>query len=303
MRERVMKNKRGVHYFTRRDLVGYLFLLPELLVFSIFFIYPIIRGILLSFVEFHVSQSVFVGLENYYSIFRDSLFYKAFWNTTAYTLMILPTGVIIALIISSILFPLSSKLQSFFKAAYYLPGVLSGVVVAITWKWIMDPSNGILNGLLETIGLEGMTWLTHPSTALPSLALISIMGGQGQSIIVLLANMGSIAPSIYESAKIDGAGAVDTFFRITIPLLKPTILYLLVTGLISSYVVFENIYLITGGGPAHSTTTIAYMIYQEAFSFFDFGRASAISTVLFIFIMTMSLLQFRILGEKNEKKK
>lgn len=284
---------------TKSDLIGYCFLLPEILVFSIFFIYPIVRGMILSFFEFGVNQSTFVGWENYISIFGDKHFYQAFWNTTLYTLMTLPTGLLLALVLAALLYPMSAHIQSFFKAAYYLPGVLSGAVVAITWKWLMDPNNGILNGLLTEIGAQPQTWLSHPHTALLSLALIAIMSGQGQSIIVLLANMGSISPTLYESARMDGAGGVRIFFRITLPLLKPTILYLLVTGLISSYVVFENIYLITGGGPAFSTTTIAYMIYNEAFGFFEFGRASAISSVLFIFIMLMTLLQFKLLGEEK----
>lgn len=288
-------------FFCRKNMVGYLLLLPELVVFSAFLIYPIIRNIVLSFYEFNVQQSTFIGWDNYISIFKDPLFAKAFLNTALYTLLTLPAGILLALIVASLLNPLSARWQSFFKAAYYLPGVLSGVVVAITWKWIMDPNNGILNAVLANFGIEGIKWLSHPSTAMLSLALIAVMGGQGQSIVVLLANMGSISPAIYESAKIDGAGPVATFVRITVPLLKPTILYLTVTGLISSFVIFENIYLITGGGPASSTTTIAYLIYQEAFSFFDFGRSSAMSTVLFVVIMLMALLQFKLMGEKKDE--
>lgn len=288
-------------FFCRRNMVGYLFLLPELIIFSVFLIYPIIRNIILSFYEYNVQQSVFVGWDNYISIFHDELFAKAFLNTALYALMTVPTGIFLALVVASLLNPLSPKWQSFFKASYYLPGVLSGVVVAITWKWIMDPNNGILNSILEHFGIFGIKWLSHPKTSLLSLAIIALMSGQGQSIVVLLANMGSISPSVYESAKIDGAGPAATFFKITIPLLKPTILYLTVTNLISSFVIFENIYLITGGGPASSTTTIAYLVYQEAFSFFDFGRSSAMSTVLFVVIMLITLLQFRLMGEKKNE--
>lgn len=283
----------------RNDVIGYLFLLPELVIFTIFFIYPILRGVVLSFYDFGVNHSEFVAFRNYLSVFKDKLFYQAFWNTTVYTVLTLVPGLLIALILAALLFPLSGRLQSFFKAAYYLPGVLSGAVVAITWKWIMDPNNGVLNGILESIGLEPCPWLTHPDTAMVSLALIALLGGQGQSIIVLLANMGSIDPTIYESAKLDGSSPATTFFRITVPLLRPTILYLSVTGLIRSYVVFENIYLITNGGPAFSTTTVAYLIYSEAFGYFDFGRASAISTILFVFIMVMSFLQFKFLGKEK----
>lgn len=293
--------KKGVFasIFNKKNLVGYAFLLPMLIVFSFSVFYPIIRGVWLSFFEFRVKGNLFVGLDNFVSVLADKNVYNAFKNTVMYALMTVPTGLFIALVLASILYTLPMRLQSFFKGAYYLPGVLSGAVVAITWKWILDPDLGILNALLQNIGLEGSKWLTHPSTALPSLAMISLLSGQGKSIVVLLANMGSISDEVYDSAKIDGAGPVNIFFRITIPLLKPTILYILVTELINSFTVFETIYMMTGGGPARSTTTIAYLIYQEGFSFFNHGRASAMATLLFFVIALITVVQFKLLEEKE----
>ena len=281
----------------KKNLWGYFFLAPEIIIFSIFLIYPILRGLLLSFMEFKVGGSKWIGLQNFVSVIKDDLVLTSFLNTTIYTIGIVPGGIIIALILSALIFPLSARAQTFFKAAYYLPGVVSGVVVALTWSWIFDPESGLLNYLLSFIGLGPYLWLSHPDTAMLSLILMALLGGQGGSIVIILANMSTIPISLYESAKMDGGNEWHLFRHITIPLLKPTILYLLVMGIIGSYQVFESIYVLTKGGPMNSTTTIAYLIYSEGLGSFEFGRASAIATMLFVVILALSLIQFRAFRE------
>jgi multiple sugar transport system permease protein len=282
-----------------RNLWGYFFLAPRLIIFSVFLIYPIIRGLLLSFMEYKVKGSRWVGLDNFIAIMKDDLFITALKNTTYYTIGVVPAGILLALFFSAIIFPLAPRMQTFFKSAFYLPGVISGVVVALTWSWIMDPDTGLLNYILSLVNLGPYQWLSHAKTSMFSLILINLLSGQGVSIIIILANMAAIPLSLYESAKIDGANEWRLFRHITVPLLKPTILYLVIMGIISSYQVFESIYVLTRGGPMNSTTTIAYLIFQEGLGSFEFGRASAIATVLLVIIFILSILQFRIFKEEK----
>ena len=249
--------------------------------------------------EYNVEGSKWIGLQNFINIFKDDLFLISLKNTTFYTIGVVPVGIILALFFSALIFPLSARPQTFFKSAFYLPGVISGVVVALTWSWIMDPEVGLLNYLLSLVHLGPYQWLSHPDTALLSLILINLFSGQGGSIVIILANMTSIPLSLYESAKIDGSNEWHLFRYITVPLLKPTILYLVVMGIISSYQVFDSIYVLTKGGPMNSTTTIAYLIYQEGLGSFEFGKASAIATILLVIIFTLSVIQFRIFKEEK----
>ncbi|GIP34972.1 carbohydrate ABC transporter permease [Paenibacillus sp. J2TS4] len=296
----ITNKKNGIDRKLKKNLWGYFFVLPEMVIFLIFVIIPILRGLSFSFLNYNVSGSTWVGLQNFADVFKDDIFWIALKNTSIYTVLVVPGGVGVALMLSWLIFPLSPKLQAFFKAAYYLPGVISGVVVALVWKWIMDPETGLLNYALSFIGLGPYPWLSHPDTALYSLVLIAIMGGQGAAVIIITANMGAIPASLYEAARIDGSSAWHQFRHITLPLLRPTLLYLFVVGMIGSYQVFESVYVLTGGGPYYSTTTIAYLIYSSAFDFFEFGKASAAATVLFVTIFILSLIQFYVFREDKK---
>ena len=286
-----IKRQKSIRVFKYHAL-GYVFLLPELIIFGIFVIIPVVRGLYLSFFEFSVFSSKFIGMRNFADTLTDKLFWKALSNTTAYTLMVVPGGLAVAVILSALIFRLPLKSQTFYKASFYLPGVISGVVVALTWAWLLDKDTGLMNYIFSQIGIERFPFLSHYKTALPTLAGITIIGGQGGSIVVLLANMSAISTDLYESASIDGANAVQQFRYVTVPMLKPTILYLLLMGTIGSYQVFDSIYVLTKGGPANSTMTVSYLIYSSAFNYFEFGKASAIATLLFLIIMTLSMIQF-----------
>lgn len=280
---------------------GYGFLLPEIIIFSLFLIYPVLKGFSLSFVDYNLKGSTWVGLANFYEVFKNELFWISVRNTTVYTFFVVSGGLAIALVLSTLIFPLSQKSQTFFKAAFYLPGVISGVVIAMSWAWIFDPHSGLLNYILSFISLGPYQWLSHPQTALFSLILMSWMGGQGPSIVILLANMCTIPKTYYEAARIDGANAWQLFWHVTIPLLRPIILYLVVMNTITSYQVFESIYIMTGGGPMHSTTTLAYLIYSSAFNFFEFDKASTIATMLFIIVVILSIFNFRVFRDNKDK--
>lgn len=285
----------------RQDWSGYLFVLPILITFSLFVIYPLIRGLALSFMDYRpLGGSSWVGLKNYHAIFVDPLFWKTLKVTTVYTLAVVPGGVLIALFLAFLIFPLSKPIQTFFKASYYLPGVVSAVVLALVWGWIYAPTNGLLNYLLSLFGLGPVKWLSDPKTALFSVILMSLITGQGASIVFLLAAMGQIPSSIIESARLDGANGWQEFWHITLPLLRPSILYLLVMGTIGSYQIFDTIFVMTGGGPYYATTTIAYLIYTTGFDLFEFGLASAQSVILFLIILILALIQFRVLSTQIE---
>ena len=281
----------------KRNLSGYVMLLPEILVFGVFLVYPLIRGMLNSFYSFKGPTPVWTGLANFTSVFHDDLFWIALKNTSVYTVLVVPGGILVALVTSWLIYPLGDRAQTFYKGAFYLPGVVSGVVVGLSWKWIFEPTSGLFNYILSLVHLGPVPWLTSPNTALYSLVLMVIMGGQGASIVIILANMMAISQSIFESARLDGCNSFQLLVRIMIPLLRPVILYLTVLGVIGSYQVFDSIFVMTSGGPYRSTTTLSYLIYQSAFQFFEFGKASAMAALLFLIVFGLSVIQFRFFRE------
>lgn len=276
---------------------AYIFLLPSFVFFSVFFFAPVIWSVVLSFMDYQLFPNGWIGLGNYRYIFEDPLLWRSLLNNLYYTLGVVPLWLIKALVVSAIIFPFRKPMQTFFKAAFYLPHVTSAVILSMIWLWILNPPFGLLNAILNT---PGFAWLGNKMTAMPSLIAMQVIMGGGSSIVLISAAMGSIPQDYYEAAELDGAGKVQQALRITLPLLRPTILYLVVMGTISSFQVFTNIYLMTQGGPQFTTTTIVYLIYETAFQFFDFGAASAMAVILFIIIFVFALVQFRWLGTDVE---
>lgn len=279
---------------------AYFFILPNLLLYAVFFLLPVAWSMVLSFLDYQWWGIEFVGLANYTKVFKDPIFWKAVVNTAYYTLGVVPLWLGKALIISAMIFPFRKPLQTFFKAAFYLPHVTSAVILSMIWLWIYNPPFGLLNYVLSFFGIDPVAWLGNTLTAMPSLILMQVVMGGGSSIVLISAAMNGIPTYLYEAAELDGARPVQVFFRITLPLLKPTLLYLVVTGTINSFQVFTNIYLMTRGGPQFATTTIVYMIYDTAFKQFQFGPASAMAMVLFVITALFALVQFKWLGQEVE---
>jgi multiple sugar transport system permease protein len=279
---------------------AYFFILPNLLLYAVFFLLPVAWSMVLSFLDYQWWGIEFVGLANYTKVFKDPIFWKAVVNTAYYTLGVVPLWLGKALIISAMIFPFRKPLQTFFKAAFYLPHVTSAVILSMIWLWIYNPPFGLLNYVLSFFGIDPVAWLGNTLTAMPSLILMQVVMGGGSSIVLISAAMNGIPTYLYEAAELDGARPVQVFFRITLPLLKPTLLYLVVTGTINSFQVFTNIYLMTRGGPQFATTTIVYMIYDTAFKQFQFGPASAMAMVLFVITAIFALVQFKWLGQEVE---
>lgn len=280
---------------------AYLFILAPVLLFLVFTLYPVLSALVMSFQKYNIMNSTWVGLDNYERLVKDDTFWKSIRNTLIFTVGTVPVNILITFVLSYFIFQMKSKWQTFFKATLYLPAVASGVTISIVWLAIFDPTDsGLLNRFLSLFGLDPVIWLGQSGTALFSLILMNWLGSHGAGIILYLAAMGGIPKSLYEAADIDHASGWTQFSKITWPLLKPTTLYLLVTGVITSFQVFISVYLMTQGGPNFATTTIAYLIYETAFKFYEFGLASAQSFVLAVIIIVISVIQFKYFSSDIE---
>lgn len=296
-----VKKSSSAKIFWREYGWAYLFILAPVLLFLIFTLYPVLTALIMSFQQYNIMNSTWVGFDNYSRLFQDSTFWKSMWNTVIFTVGTVPINILITFGLSYLIFQMKNSAQTFFKATLYLPAVASGVTISIVWLAIFDPtSSGLLNRFLLWFGIDPVIWLGQSSTALFSLILMNWLGSHGAGIILYLASMGGIPKSLYEAADIDHASGWTKFARITWPLLKPTTLYLLVTGVITSFQVFISVYLMTQGGPNFATTTIAYLIYQTAFEFYEFGLASAQSFVLALLIIIVSVIQFKYFSSDIE---
>ena len=266
------------------------FILPAFIGTFIFIIIPIFCSFALSFTEWDLLNDIkFVGLSNYKAILSQKEFINILVNTLVYAISTTIFALIIPLIIASIL---NSKIKcsELFKTIYFLPFITPAVVIAIVWGWIFDPNIGGVNMLLKT----HYTWLFDTHLAMPVLIFISVWKLIGYNVVLFLTGFASIDKSLYEAAKIDGAGANETFFNITLPLLKPTTYFVLLVTAISSFQVFDLIYVMTSGGPQDSTNVIVYSIYKYAFEYFDVGKSCALAYILFAIIFVLALLQRKI---------
>ncbi|WP_202079259.1 carbohydrate ABC transporter permease [Caldalkalibacillus salinus] len=283
----------------KKNKAAYLFLMPKLLFFTVFMLIPILWSFVLSFQEFGVFETTWVGFKNYVDVFESPLFRTSLWNTFLYTVVTVPAFVITALIIATMIHPLGKLSQSFFRSAFYLPTVTSMVIIAMVWRWMYNYRFGLFNYVLGWFGIESIDWLNQTATALPALMIMSILIPPGAGIIIYLAAMNNISPTLYEAAKIDGASPFQRWWRITVPLIKPTTLYLVILSTIGSFQVFTQIIMMTGGGPGNATETIVHVIYKTAFRDFNFGLASAQSVILFFIIMIFAIFQYRWFRTEN----
>lgn len=269
---------------------AWIFVFPALLGMLIFIIIPIFFSFGLSFAKWDLLNPIqFVGLDNYKEIFTEPLFGKILLNTVVFALATSFFGVIIPLILAAIM---NSKIRGtdFFKTAYFLPFITPMIVIGIVWEWIFDPNIGLLNKVLQV----HINWLYDPHCAMPALIIVSVWKLIGYNMIIFLSGFSGISNSMFEAAKIDGANPVETFFYVTIPLLSPTIFFVVIITAVSSFQVFDLIYLMTQGGPLDSTNVLVYAIYKNAFEYFNAGKASAIAYVLFVIILVLTLLQWNM---------
>ncbi|WP_158560316.1 carbohydrate ABC transporter permease [Paenibacillus contaminans] len=283
----------------RREISGWLFVLPMLLFFIAFVVYPIISSFKGSLYSFDYAEYTYAGFDNYKQLLGDSLFWKAVWNTLVFVVYIVPSVTIVALLMAAIIHAYPKKMQTFFKAAFYVPGVTSVVSLAMVWEYMYNNQFGLANYLLKVLGMPPINFLGS-GYAYSSLSLILITITIGSAIVVFSAALNGIPRDLYESASLDGATQVRSFFSITLPMLKPSILYVVVTSTIGAFQVFAIILLMTGGGPAYKTTTILMLIYREAFINMNFGLANAMGIMLCLLICLIAFLQFKLLKSDVE---
>lgn len=291
---------RRIARFWHRHKWSYFFIAPSMILFFIFIFYPVIRAFLLAFQKVSLRSSEWVGLQNFVDVFSSRLFLDAMAHTFIYAICVVAAWIVSSLAVAALLQPLSNKVQSLFRGAFYLPYVTSIIVIALVWVWIFDPSYGFFNYLLGLVGLPRVLWLQNPDIALWSIVLSTVLVVPGTGVVLYSASIGSIPRDLYEAAEVEGANGFQKWVRITIPLLKPTTLYLMVIYTIAGFQIFERVYIMTGGGPINRTTTLVQLIYLTAFSDFNFGRASAQALILFAIIAFFSFVQFRFLSTDVE---
>lgn len=270
--------------------VGWVFIFPALVGTFIFIIIPVICSFGLSFMDWDlINKAQFVGLRNYKTLLFDPLFGKILLNTFVYAFSTSILAVIIPLVLASIL---NSKIRGseFFKTAYFLPFITPMIVIGVVWEWIFDPNIGVLNYLLRL----HINWLYDPHFAMPAIIIVSVWKLIGYNMVIFLSGFSAINQSLFEASKIDGANALDTFRFVTVPLLSPTIFFVVIITCISSFQIFDLIYLMTQGGPLDSTNVLVYAIYKNAFEYFKVGQASAIAYVLFVIILVLTLIQWNL---------
>lgn len=273
-----------------KAFAGWVFILPALIGTFIFIVIPVICSFGLSFMKWDlINPASFVGLSNYKLIFTEPLFGKILVNTFVYAFSVSFFGVIIPLILACIL---NSKIRGseFYKTAYFLPFITPMIVIGIIWGWIFDPNIGAMNYVLKT----HINWLYDPTFAMPAVIAVSVWKLIGYNMVIFLSGLSAINQSLFEASKIDGANHFDTFRFVTVPLLGSTIFFVVIITAISSFQVFDLIYIMTSGGPLDSTNVLVYSIYKNAFEYFNVGKASAIAYVLFVIILALTLLQWKL---------
>lgn len=285
---------------TKGILWGYFFVLPSLLMFLIFSLYPMVDSIVLSFQRLRLTGREWMGLQNYARLLDETAFFTILTNTFLYVLLIVPIGVLLALFMSVLIYRLPTMAQTFFKSAFYLPVVTSGLVLSMVWLYLYDPAFGLFNYLLGQLGLEPVLWLADPTFSLLSIVFMYHASHWGGSIILLTASMGGIPKELYEAASIEGASILRQVVAITIPLLKPALTYVSILGTIAALQIFTEIFVMTRGGPNYATTNLVFSIYEYGFIRFDFGRASAVAVVLLVITVGLAIVQFRVLRTNVE---
>jgi len=272
---------------------GYLFILPSFALVFIFVLYPVISGFYYSLTDWNmISEPSYVGIDNYTKILNDDLAITTIKNTIIYSGIGVPLGIIISLLLAM---ALNQKVRgiTFYRSAYYLPVITSTVAISIVFRWIFNSDHGLLNQLLVQIGIDPVRWLLDPDIALYSLVGVTVWRGLGLNMIIYLAALQDVPKELYEAASLDGAGAIQKFLKITVPLITPALFFTSITGVIGSLQSFDLVYNMTEGGPGTSTYLVGYYIWQQAFSYLRMGYGAALAFVLFFVIFILTVIQWR----------
>jgi len=286
---RISRMRLQEHFF------GWLFILPVVIGVLSFQFYPILVSIYASLTNWTgLNNPSFVGIDNYTRLVTEDRFFRlTLRNTAYYTLGSIPLSMTLALVLA-LLCNRSMRMVYWYRTAFFAPNVTSTVAISLVWFWLYAPDVGVINWLLSLVGIAGPAWLTSLTWAMPAVIIVGVWQHVGYPMLILLAGLQGIPESFYEAAKLDGAGVLARFRRITLPLLTPSLFFLLITQFISSFQVFGLIYVMTQGGPANATNVYIHYLYQNAFAFGRLGYASAMAWVLFVLIALITLVQWQL---------
>ncbi len=289
------KVRSGLGLRRQATIAGYLFLLPNIIGFLVFSSIPVLATLAISMLDWDMIRTpTFVGLGNYAALLtEDAVFLQVLRNTAYFVIGTVPAGIILSLLLAV---AMNSRIRgiTFFRAVFFIPVITSSVAVAMIWRWLYNGDFGLINTGLDLIGLPMVPWLSSSKWAMPAVILMAIWKRIGYDMVLYLAGLQAIPPQLYEAAEIDGAGRLQRFWFITLPMLTPTTFFIVVISIIGSFQVFDLAFILTSGGPGNATNTIVMYVYNQAFQFFHMGYAAAVAWVLFTIILIVTLIQWRI---------
>lgn len=290
--------KKNIKSSTKNEIVtAYLMMAPDIIGLLVFVFIPILYAFYVSLHDWNgISEMVFAGFKNYAKLMKDDSFWKSIRITVKYTLMYVPSIFCLALLLATLLNSLKGKMQSFFRTAYFMPYAISSVIAGLMWSFNFDPMKGYFNQILKAMGFPAQKFLASTTQALGSVAVVGVWMVLGYNTILFLSAIKDIPVSYYEAADIDGANGLHKFFKITLPLLKNSSLFILVVTTIGSFQAFDVIKVMTNGGPASATNTTVLYVYQQAFEVSQMGYSSAVAFILFLFIMLLTVAQMKLMG-------
>ena len=284
-----------------KRIVPSLFILPAVVINLVFFVYPFIQSLVMSFHDWPIlGKRTFIGFENFANVFADEMFWKSLWFTVKYALLVTPSLFILAFALA-LLINKSVRGRNIFRSVYFAPVVISMSTCSLIWLWMYNDLYGILNHLMMRIGLihEPILWMSNAATSLPAVVIMITWKMAGFSMLIILAALQGVDEQVYEAAGIDGSGKVNTFFQITLPIIRPQVGLALILSVIGSVLAFEQFTIMTKGGPMRSTTTIVSYIYETSFRQFKLGYGSALAMVLLIILLGLSYFQFKLLRDPS----
>jgi len=278
-----------------------LFLLPNALIFTIFIIIPAFQGLRMAAYEWGILyQPIFVGWANFLELAKDTVFWRTFANTLVYSLFAVPFLAVTALFLAMLLQDSAMKGVRIFRSIFYLPSLLSMITVGIAWRFLLGDEMGIVNYVIRSFRGQGVHWLSDAGTAMGSIILVTVWAGSGYFMIIVLAGLQSIPRELYEAARIDGASHSEIFWRITLPMLRSTMLVVFVLATIGSFKAYELVFVMTQGGPGYTTKFIVQQVYQAAFMEDRMGYAATMSIVLMVLIVAFTSIQFALSGKEQD---
>jgi multiple sugar transport system permease protein len=275
-------------------------IVPAISIIGIFLFYPLADAFIIAFRNYRIGEVGGFTLQNFTQALSDPKFVKACWNTVLYSCVVVPANTLTALIVASLIYSLHGKAKGFFRGAYYLPGVASVVVLTMVWRWIFNTEVGLANNFLRWFEISPIGWLTDPDIAFWSVIATGVFKSPGGSMLIYLASMANIPGSLYESAELEGASSFEKWWHITVPLLRGTTSFLLITGAIAALQVFAQVLMLTDGGPGISTEVVVHRVYTSAFRDFDFGLSAAMALILFVAILLITIFQRKFTNQEVE---